>query len=182
VIAFVVGVGGIQGWRYYKHERNARASDVFVELQEAVKVGDGKRAADLAGKLKAEYAGTAYASKAALLAARLQFDSDDLKAAEANLRWAADNGDANTAALARLRLAAVLLDDARYDEALKVLAAPHPEPFAALFADARGDVLVAQGKSGDAAAAYQVALDKLPRSSTYRNVVEIKRDALGVPR
>jgi hypothetical protein len=28
--------------------------------------------------------------------------------------------------------------------------------------------------------AYQIALDKLPKSAAYRNVVEIKRDALGI--
>ena len=61
----------------------------------------------------------------------------------------------------------------------KVLDAAHPEPFAALFADARGDVYVAQGKAAEARLAYQAALDKLPKSSAYRNVVELKRDALG---
>ena len=180
-VALLVGVAGIQGWRYYKAERNTRASDVFVELEEATKVNDAKRVADLAGKLRTEYGSTVYAPKAALLAARLQFEGGDLKAAEQSLRWAADNGDAGTAALARLRLAAVLLDDKRHEEALQVLSVAHPEAFAALFADARGDVLVAQGKPAEAAKAYQLALDKLPKSSTYRSLVEIKRDALGSP-
>ncbi|MFN9000338.1 MAG: tetratricopeptide repeat protein, partial [Betaproteobacteria bacterium] len=63
--------------------------------------------------------------------------------------------------------------------ALQALERAHPEPFAALFADARGDVMVAQGNPEEARKAYQVALDKLPKSSAYRNVVEIKRDALG---
>jgi predicted negative regulator of RcsB-dependent stress response len=39
---------------------------------------------------------------------------------------------------------------------------------------------MAQGKIEEAKAAYQIALDKLPKSAAYRNVVEIKRDALGI--
>jgi predicted negative regulator of RcsB-dependent stress response len=179
-VAFVLGVAGVQGWLYYKSQSAQRASDVFADLEEAARIGDPKRATELTKKLMDEYARTAYAARAALLAAKVSADAGDAKGAGEQLRWAADNArDEQTRALANLRLAAVLLDAKQYDEAMKALGAAHPEPFAALFADARGDVYVAQGKPADARLAYQAALDKLPKSSTYRNVVELKRDALG---
>lgn len=183
VVAFVLGVAGVQGWLYYKGQAAQRASGVFADLEEAARMGDAKRTADLTKTLTDGYARTAYAARAALLAAKVSADAGDAKAAEAQLRWASDNArDEETRALANLRLSVVLLDGKRYDEALKVLGAAHPEPFAALFADARGDVYVAQDKKAEARLAYQAALDKLPKSSPYRNVVELKRDALGSAR
>ena len=179
-IAFVLGVAGVQGWLYYKTQTAQKASDVFAELEEAARMGDTKRTADLTKKMMNDYSRTAYGARAALLAAKVSADAGDAKAAEEQLRWAADHArDDQTQALANLRLAAVLLDGKKYDEALQVLGAAHPEPFESLFADARGDVYVAQGKTAEAKLAYQAALDKLPKSNAYRNVVEVKRDALG---
>jgi predicted negative regulator of RcsB-dependent stress response len=108
-------------------------------------------------------------------------EAGDRDKAAASLQWVAGNArDESLKALGNLRLSAVLLDQGRLDDALKAVATPPGEAFAALFADARGDVLVAQGKIEEAKAAYQIALDKLPKSAAYRNVVEIKRDALGI--
>lgn len=180
VIAFIVGVAGVQGWLYYKSQTATKASDIFAKLEEAARVGDTKQTADLAKQLQADYARTAYGARGALIAAKVAAESNDAKGAEEQLRWAVDNArDEPVRALANLRLAALLLDAQKFDDALKVLSAAHPEPFAALFADARGDVYVAAGKLSEARLAYQAALDKLPKSNTYRNVVEVKRDALG---
>lgn len=81
--------------------------------------------------------------------------------------------------LARLRLAAILLDQKKFDEALKLLDEKVTQAFVALYSDLRGDVLVEQGKVAEARAAYQQALDKSEETSGWRNVVQIKIDALG---
>ncbi|MCW5625860.1 MAG: tetratricopeptide repeat protein [Burkholderiales bacterium] len=180
VVAFVLGVGGIQGWRYWQTQQGLKAAALYGELEEAVRLNDAKRTDELARQVIADFGRTTYGAKAALLSARVALDAGDAKLAEERLRWAADRArDEQTRALANLRLSALLLDGKQYDDALKVLSVAHPEPFSALFADARGDVLVAQGKMGEARTAYQAALDKLPKSAGYRNLVEIKRDALG---
>ena len=84
-------------------------------------------------------------------------------------------------ALARLRLAGVLLDQQRYDDGLKALdGAGVPPAFEALFADRRGDLYVAMKKPDDARKAYQTAIEKLsPQSGSLRSVVQLKLDALG---
>lgn len=179
-VAFMLGVGGIQGWRYYKEQQSLKAAAVFAELEDAVRAKDGAKSRDLAKRLQAEFAGTAYGSRGALLAARVSFEAGDLKTAEEQLRAAVANAkDDAIRALASVRLSAVLLDQKKYDEAVQAVTGNPPEPFVPLYADARGDVLTAQGKTDDAKAAYQMALDKLPKSNPYRNVVEVKRDALG---
>jgi len=83
-------------------------------------------------------------------------------------------------AIARLRLANVLIDDQAYDEALKVLAAKPERSFEAPFEALRGDVLVAQGKRAEARAAYQAALAKArPDDAAARELLQLRLDALG---
>lgn len=179
-VAFVIGVVGIQAWRYHKEQQALKAATVFSDLEEAVRLNDAKKSLELAKKLATEFARTAYGARGGIVAAKVLFDAGDLKGAEELLRGALESAqDEPIRALANLRLSAVLLDQKKYDDAIKVVNAPPSEAFAALFADARGDVLVAQNKIEEAKAAYQVALDKLPKSAAYRNVVEVKRDALG---
>ena len=81
--------------------------------------------------------------------------------------------------MARLRLAALLLDEKNYADALKQLDAKHPASFDGLFADLKGDVLSAQGKADEAKTAYKLAYEKTDAKSMYRNLIQMKLDALG---
>ena len=81
--------------------------------------------------------------------------------------------------LARLRLAGVLLDEKKPGDALKLIESPPVESLTARYADLRGDILLSQGKPGEARSAYQVALDRSEAGSSYRNVIQVKLDALG---
>ena len=62
---------------------------------------------------------------------------------------------------------------------MKLLEAKHADTFSALYADLKGDVLVAQGHISEARIAYQLALDKSDAKSNYRGLIQIKLDALG---
>ena len=123
---------------------------------------------------------TVHAQQAGLVAAKVQLDKGKEDDARATLAWVADTGrHEDLAALARLRLAGVLLDAKKYDEALAQLDAAKLGGFAALGADRRGDVLAAQGRATDAVAAYQAAWKGIPESMDYRRLVEAKLTALG---
>jgi predicted negative regulator of RcsB-dependent stress response len=80
--------------------------------------------------------------------------------------------------MARLRLTGVLLDEKKYDEALRLLETSHGEAFDGLYADRRGDVLAATGKVGEARTAYQTALARISAGGTYHDIVQMKLDAL----
>jgi predicted negative regulator of RcsB-dependent stress response len=180
VLAFVVGVAGVQIWRHQKEQKAVAAATAFVALEEAAKAGDAKKSVELARKISADFDGTTYSARGAVLAAGASFASGDAATAADLLRGAVGSAkEEPVKALANLRLSAVLLDLGKHDEALAAVSSPPSEAFAALFADARGDVYVAQGKIAEAKSAYQAALDKLPKTNGWRNVVEIKRDALG---
>lgn len=178
-VAFVVGVGGTQGWKHYKRTQAAEASQQFVKLEQAVAKGDVNEIRTVAGEIVANYSGTPYAAMSAMVVAGTERQAGDLDAAAERLEWAAENAKSDELkGLARLRLAAVLLDQAQYDAALKQLDGTPGDAFAGLYADLRGDVLVAQGKAAEARAQYQQALEKSSENSAWRDVVQIKLDAL----
>jgi len=180
VVAAIVAAGAVGGWRYYKDSQGAKASQLYATLEKAVRANDVKQVKDVAGQLIDKYGGTAYGPMAALAAAKTDFDAGDLAGAARRLEWAAEHGrDEEVRAIARLRLAGVRLDEKKYDEALKLLEGKHPESFAGLYADLRGDALLGLGKTAEAKAAYKLALEKLPAQSNYRLLVQLKLDGLG---
>jgi predicted negative regulator of RcsB-dependent stress response len=115
----------------------------------------------------------------ALLLAKTQADKGDAVNASANLQWVADNGNDENAAVAHLRLAGLMSDARKYDDALKQLALVKPAAFAALVSDRRGDIELAQGQKDAATKAYKVAYDALPATAQYRLLVDAKLTKLG---
>ena len=183
VVAVAATVGGMRGWTYYQNKQGLEAGELYTQLQGAVGANEPKKVQDIAAVITDRYARTGYATFAALAAARAAFDSGDLAAAKTRLQWVVDHArDVEARDIARLRIGAVLVDEKNYDEALKVTDTPHVDSLSALYADLKGDVLVAQGKPQEARAAYQLALDKSEARSGYRALIQIKLDALGIAR
>ena len=180
LLAAALAAAGVSGWRWYQKRQNEQASALYAAVERAVQTADAKQVRELSAQVMERYPRTAYGPMAALVAAKVNFDAGDLKSAGSQLEWAVEHArDDETATVARLRLAAVRLDEQRYDEALSLLAQEHPESFDGLYADLRGDVLVAQGKLDEAKAAYRQALDKLPDDSGFRRMVQAKLDGIG---
>ena len=166
-------------WQKIERDRGSVASTMYGELQSAAAAGDAKRAAQILGDMKSKASKTTYTQLGALLAARTQADKGDTVNATANLQWVADNGNEENAAVAHLRLAGLLADAKKYDDALKELVLVKPASFAALVSDRRGDIELAQGQKDAAVKAYKVAYDGLPETTQYRVLVQAKLTALG---
>jgi predicted negative regulator of RcsB-dependent stress response len=132
------------------------------------------------GDLRNKYAGTVQAAQAGLLLAKNSVEAGDPVVAKEALVWVANQaGDDGLKALAKLRLAGVLLDQKAHDEAFQQLSGDVPPEFHALFADRKGDVLVAQGKRSEAIEEYLKAHKAFEVGTEYRRLVEIKLAALG---
>jgi len=180
LVTVAIVVIGVQGWRWYQRTQAEKASVLYQAVSQAVRGNEPAKAKEPATQLVEQYGGTAYAPRAVLLYAKLLYDSGDKTGAKSQLQWVVDHAaDEELKAIARFRLAQVLLDEKQYDEALKTLDAKTDEAFAAVYADLRGDVLAAAGKNTDARGAYQAALAKLDVKSGYRTFVQVKLDALG---
>jgi predicted negative regulator of RcsB-dependent stress response len=185
VVAASIAVIAWQGWNWYQRNQTAQAAAIYGVLEQAAALRDGQKVKSAAGELAEKFGGTSYAWLGALVAAKQSFDSGDLKTARAQLTWAADNAKDEVKDLARLRLAAVLLDEKAYDEALKQLESPHAAAFDARFLELKGDVLTAQGKLPEARTAYKAALDKSETTTAARGggggreLLRQKLDSLG---
>ncbi len=186
-----------QGWNWYQRNQSGQASMIYNVLQKAVQDKDSQQIKVASGELLEKFGNTNYATLGALTAAKAMIDAGDAKTAKLQLQWVVENGKDELRDLARLRLAAVLLDEKAYDQALKQLDGSVSPAFEARFLDNRGDVLSAQGNKAEAAVAYQAALAKLAdadrtgkganspsgwqgqSNAVYRQLLQQKLDALG---
>jgi len=171
---------GWAGWNWYQRDQSIKASAMFDELDRAAQAGDADKVTRVFADLRDRYAGTAYAEQGGLLAAKTQFEKGRADAAMVSLSWVAEHAiEDEYRTIARLRLAGLLLDAKQYDQALKQLDAAPTGSFAALVADRRADVLMAQGKAQEAKVAYQQAYQLMSAKLDYRRLVEAKLAALG---
>lgn len=180
VIAVMVGT---QAWKFYHKRQAQQAADLFVVLQQQIdKGGSSEKINDALHLLTTGYPESGYASRAALLAAQANKNLNNLQEAKVKLQWILDHvKESEIKDIARLRLASILLDEKKFDESLKLLNNPHSEAFSGLYADLKGDVLVATGKPSEASIAYQKAYDRFSMSkSNYMNLVQMKLDAVKV--
>ena len=180
LIVALTGYSAWTGWKYYQRNQSIQASQLYEELQKAITAKDNAKVQRVTGDMEDKFGGTAYAQMSALAAAKAAFDANDLKTAKTQLQWVVDHGiDDEYKAIAKIRLAGVLLDEKAYDAGLKLLAGDFPAPFLSVVADRKGDILVAQNKLDEARTAYQSALEKTEPKNPGRQLIQMKLDALG---
>ncbi len=181
--ALIVVMGSLaawNGWRLWQSRQAQQATALAEEVDVAVRSGDTARVQQAFGDLKSSYGGTAQAAQAGLLAAKALADVGKGDEAKAVLTWVAEKGeDEGLRALARLRLAGLLIDQKAYDEALALISGGLPHEFAGLVADRKGDVLQLQEKKDRAVEEYRRAWEALDGRGDYRRLVEAKLNALG---
>ncbi len=179
----IVVLTAFAGWNLYQYwQRNqaTQAAAMYDEVERVAMMGDVAKLDRALADMKDKFASTAYAQQAGLLAARVYVETGKLDAAKSALLWVAEkSSDEGYQAIARLRLAGVLLESKAHDEALKQLSGHFPADFAALAADRRGDIYQAQGKKAEAVAEYLKAYKALDAGSEYRRLIDVKLAALG---
>jgi predicted negative regulator of RcsB-dependent stress response len=180
LIVALAGYAAWTGWNTWQRNQSAQAALLYEELEKAVAAKDNGKVQRAATDLSDKFGKTAYAQMGALAAAKAAFDANDLKAAKAQLQTVIDKGsDEEYKAVARIRLAGILLDEKAYDDGLKLLAGDFPAQFASAVADRKGDILTAQNKIEEARAAYKTALDKTDQKNPGRQLIQLKLDAIG---
>jgi predicted negative regulator of RcsB-dependent stress response len=176
----IAGLAASQAWQAYKASKITEAAQMFNELMKQVGSNDPKRINDAAAAVTEKYASSSYAPRAALLGAQANIHFNDPARAKTQLQWVIDHADEEGLKhVARLNLASVLLDEKKFDDAIKLLDSAHPESFDSLYADLKGDVLHAQGKTEEARASYQQSLKKLEANNRYRSLIQLKLDSIG---
>ncbi|MCY7389458.1 MAG: tetratricopeptide repeat protein [Burkholderiales bacterium] len=181
--AFLIGVLAVQGWRYYQKSEGEQAEVLFKSVQktaqESAAAKETKKLSEAASAIAEKFPNTFYASEAQLMAAKASFDANDLVTAKKHLQWVVDKGPVVHSNVAKVRLASVLLEESKFDDALKILDQVKDEAFVSMAADLRGDVLVSQGRRDEARAAYQIAVEKAGDRSPMKALSQAKLDSVG---
>lgn len=172
----VLGLALIGGWKWWEsraHAQRVQAGETYQSVLRSIEGGDLDAARTGADKLKHG----AYATLAMLDLAKAQVDAGDRDAAIASLRRI-DDRDPVLSRVAKQRLARLLIDAGKHQEALQLLSgADDPAGLEAV-----GDAQLALGKRAEARRAYADALTKLDVAAPQRRLIEIKlTDAGGTP-
>jgi predicted negative regulator of RcsB-dependent stress response len=179
----LVGAAVFFGYRYYQtynNDRDLKAAEQFSVMTVALQTNDRAKSRKIADELIKDYASSPYADQAQLTLARLDVDEAQLDKAMAPLTQVMNNSkDMELRQIARLRLARILTEQGKSDEAIKMLPEPIPPAFAARYYEVRGDAYLAKKDAAHAVAEYQKALGAADASGINASLLELKLQDLG---
>jgi len=180
VITFFVLYGLFQGWGYYQTKQSLGAS----ELYQSIVVLDEKNTKDIlqkSQKLMDDYSGTPYAGRAAILFAKASYLEGNKDKAKEKLEWASSHAkESATESIALIQLGQILVEEKKYEDALKKVNDVKNEGYLGLSNDLKGDILNAMGKKEEAKKAYQEALKRFGPKDPYARFTQEKLESLGV--
>ncbi len=180
LIVVLAGYAAWMGWQSWSAKQAAQSAALYDTVERAALSADLPVLDRSVADIKDKFASTTYAHQAVLLAARVYQDRGRPADAKTQLLWVIDKAsDEGYQALARLRLAALLIDEKAYDQARQYLTAKTPDAFAPLMADRLGDIAMLQSQTTQATEHYKKAWDGLEPNAEYRRLVAVKLAALG---
>lgn len=176
ILGFGVFFGG-RAWLDHKAGLAEQASLTYAEVLQAVEQRQPENVEQKVQALLAEGSSGEYAVMGSLLLAQQKMDQGDTAGAKAHLQWVLNNTTQDgLKTLARLRLARLLTAEGALDEALTQLGAGDNGTYAALFAELRGDILLAKHDRQGAHEAYGQALETA--SGANKRWLQMKYDDL----
>lgn len=185
ISGLVIGAGLLFGWNYWQNQQERKAveaSALYQSLADDVAQTRLEPAQATAADILDNYASTPYAPQARLAMARLYMDMGrDQDAADALRPLVDAGGDGETAMVARLRLAKLLLYQEKPEEAAELLQGYEHTAFASRYSETLGDALAALERDDEAVEAYAAALAGNPDLPTVdRELIQMKINDLRV--
>lgn len=183
IVGVVLGIAVIFGVRYwfdYQKAQTQQASALYTQILSSL-VNNKEKAESLASDMAANYSSTPYASLTALNLAKIKVDGKDYVGAQAYLQWILDNStDQGFQHVARIRLARLLLETNKLDDAEKLLKGIVAMGFSSEYSELRGDIFRLQGSQIQALENYRLAQGDSQPSSQRHQLLQMKIDDLTV--
>jgi predicted negative regulator of RcsB-dependent stress response len=178
-----LGLAILGGWRYWQSYQQGSAefdSNEYRAVVESLEKNQRDQAEQHAKQIRTEHPASPYGDQADLALARAAVDRRDFDEAARRLKVVADGSkDPELRQVARTRLARVLVEQGKHDEAIALLDPAKAGAFAAHFHEVRGDAFAARGDAAAARREYGSALSAAQDDSGLdRGYIELKRDAL----
>ena len=178
-----LGLALLAGWQYwqrYQVQKGEADESAYLAIVRSLDAGKRDDAARQSIELRERRPGSPYADQADLALARASVEARQYDEAAGLLKRVADGSrDAELRLVAQTRLARVLLEQGKHDEALALLDVAKAGAFAGLVHDIRGDALAAKGDVAGARKEYESALAAAKGEAGVDSAfIELKRDAL----
>src|SRR5437868_12006942 len=93
LIAALLAFAAWNGWNYWQRKQAGEAALLYEQVVKAAEGRDVDRIKRAASDLEQKFGKTAYGQMAALVAAKVLYETGDLAAAKTQLQWALDHGD-----------------------------------------------------------------------------------------
>lgn len=189
VTGIALAVALVFGWKAYQNsveQTKSAASAMYQQMLEtalAEQPTDESRSSTkfIANKLKSDFDGTEYAVFASLYLAKSAVSEERYDDAEKELQWALANSNSEELSfIINSRIAKVQAANGKIDEALAILSAQVPVSIKPLYAEARGDILIAKGDREGAKSAYIEAAKAGASLSAQRPLLGMKLADVGV--
>lgn len=178
----VLGLALLGGWRYWtahQEQQAAAAAGLYENVHSSLEKKDIAAAHKALDTLTASFDTSAYAQQGRLALAKEDVNEGKFDEAATLLRAVTEKSkDKQLADVARLRLAQLLIQQGKHDDALNQLKPDSLGKFAASAREIRGDALIAKGDAEGARAEYAAALSG-DDASIDRTLVELKLQEVG---
>lgn len=183
VMGLVLAFGGIFGFRQWQdHQANQRilAAEYYEVIQAELDGGSLELAEEQFDAMRDAVSRSPFIGLAGMLLAAAYVEEGRLEPAARSYREILDNRRLESLwPVARLRLARVLEAQGDHAAALAEIDGDAPAGYQGIWAELRGDLLMARGEHDQARAAYREALDNLAGQGIGRRLIEMKIDATG---
>lgn len=178
----VVGLGSIvavQQWKQNKTVTAHTASIEYDQILQAVKESNDKQISQQVNTMLTDYADFPYAALSAMLEAKQLITAQKFAQAEEKFQWVIAHSNArNLQHIARVRLARLMAEQGKHEQALKVLDAEQDD-FKAAYLEVKGDILVVLKRIDEARTAYDQALEAYAAMGANAQILTVKRNDLG---
>jgi predicted negative regulator of RcsB-dependent stress response len=180
--AIIIGLIAFAAWEGYQswmQKKSSEASNIYQTLVTTDPSKSNEIKLETA-KLVDNYSGTPYAGRAAVYAAKANYQNKDIAGAKAQLEWAIKNAkEPSVSAIASIELAGILYESKDYDAANKVLNNIKDPGFTGLKDNMLGDILLAQDKTDEAKKSFENALKNLDHQGKLYQLTKQKLESLG---
>jgi predicted negative regulator of RcsB-dependent stress response len=178
-----LGLAMLWGWQYWQRMKTEQAQHELAGYQSVItNLGQDKfdQAVVEAKALRDAQPGSPYADQSDLVLARAAVEKRMFDEAAQHLRTVMDGSkDPELRAVARARLARVMVEQAKYDDAVALLEPADAGSYAALYHELRGDAYAGKGDVAAARREYDEALAApVVDTGLDRDYIELKREAL----
>lgn len=181
VIFGVAAIFGVKYWLNFQQVTAEQASLLYQQFNQQLLNEDKENAVQSAQQLMTDYPSTAYAAFSAFQMAQSSVINGEFATAKDNLQWIITSAKLEShKSLAKLRLARLLVSEAKYEEAMLILESISSQAYTSLVSELKGDIYVAEGNNSQAQEAYSKAKSTTAAGEPRHTLLSMKLDNVAV--